>query len=1094
MKVPPLLTRRCLAVLAAAIGLLATAAGQELSAPLVPGPPRLVITGMVKSGSTPLPGVNIAIGDPTGRQVVTSTDADGTFRAEIPGEGRWGIRAELAAFSPAVKEAVIETAHPAVHVELQMILLSRAVAAPPRAVTTPPARRAAVMGGARPGFQRLDVTEDLSTEAAPGNDTAALPGMPALALSADTATESIAVNGAMGSTQDYARNFSDLRDRIQEMRDTGQSPSGMPGFGGPFGGGGMGGRGGGGRGGSGGGRFDVNKVHGSLYDTIGNSALDASPYSLSGEPGKPLSGSNRFGATLGGPLRIPKVFDAGPKTSFFISLAGTRATTPYDAFSHVPTVAERNGDFSQTVYTSGPGAGQPVQVYNPATGLLFPSAIVPVSPAAAALLKYIPLPNQQGVENFRYSTAQGNDNFTLGARLIHNFGAARQNRRGLAGRSSNNVNFAINYSSTKADLVNPFPTLGGKTNSQGLNINAGHSLTHGHWTNQLRFTFNQQQTQQSNQFAGVTNVAAAAGIAGVSATPADWGVPGLSFSDLSSLANVTPQQRRDRVFQITDTGIWRHGKHTLRMGGDFRRMLTRLHNNTNPNGAFTFTGFATSLIGSNGKPVSGTGYDLADFLLGYPQQTSIQYSPYTFDFAAVGYDIFLQDSWRMRSNFSLELGLRYEYVSPYSESGDHIVNLDAAPGFTAVAAVQPGRTGPITGTTYPSSLVKPDRNNYAPRIGLAWKPAGNKLVVRAGYGVNYNLGQYKSIVQQLAFQPPFSVTQTNVAAAPTSLTLVNGFAANANVLTNSYGVDPNYRLGYVQMWNLNLQYELSPTLLLNVGYTGSKGTDLDLVEAPNRGPSGLLIANVQPFLWETSAGDSILHAGTLRLRKRMTHGMSVGGTYTYSKSIDNASSIGGTAVVVAQNPLNLAAERGLSSFDMRHQLKGDFLYELPLGTGKKWLDRGGTRARIFGDWTWSGTFTAQSGTPWTARLLGAYSDVSSGVNGALRADYNGQPIQLSNPSVSQWFNTAAFSAPAGQFGDAGRNTIIGPGLVDFDMAMSKNFPIRETMGLEARLSATNVFNTPHFTAIDTVVNSPTFGRVTSAGAMRTMKLALRFRF
>jgi hypothetical protein len=199
--------------------------------------------------------------------------------------------------------------------------------------------------------------------------------------------------------------------------------------------------------------------------------------------------------------------------------------------------------------------------------------------------------------------------------------------------------------------------------------------------------------------------------------------------------------------------------------------------------------------------------------------------------------------------------------------------------------------------------------------------------------------------------------------------------------------------------------------------------------------------------------------------------------------------------VVAQNPLDLAAERGLSSFDMRHQLKGDFLYELPFGTGKKWLDSGGTVARICGDWTWSGTFTVQSGTPWTPQILNNYSELNSGVNGTLRANYNGEPIQLSNPTVAEWFNTSAFTLPAtGQYGDAGRNTIIGPGMVDFDMAMSKNFPIHETMGLEVRLAATNVFNTPHFTAIDTVVGSPSFGRVTSVGQMRTLQLLARFRF
>jgi hypothetical protein len=314
-------------------------------------------------------------------------------------------------------------------------------------------------------------------------------------------------------------------------------------------------------------------------------------------------------------------------------------------------------------------------------------------------------------------------------------------------------------------------------------------------------------------------------------------------------------------------------------------------------------------------------------------------------------------------------------------------------------------------------------------------------------------------------------------------------------VTNNYAVNPNYRLGYVQLWNLNLQYELTPTLLLNVGYQGSKGTHLDIVEAPNRGPSGLLNPDVQPFLYETSAGDSIFHAGTVSLRKRMTHGISIGGTYTFSKSIDNASSIGGTAVVVAQNPLDLAAERGLSSFDVRHKFTGNYLYELPFGTAKRWLDSGGALAQVFGNWTWSGDFTIQSGSPYTAQILGAYTEVEQGANGSLRANYNSQPIQLSNPSVLEWFNTGAFTIPApGQFGNSGRNTIIGPGEVLFDMAMTKTFPMKEMKSLELRLAASNVFNTAHFTSINTVVGSPLFGQVTSVGAMRQLQILARFRF
>ena len=172
--------------------------------------------------------------------------------------------------------------------------------------------------------------------------------------------------------------------------------------------------------------------------------------------------------------------------------------------------------------------------------------------------------------------------------------------------------------------------------------------------------------------------------------------------------------------------------------------------------------------------------------------------------------------------------------------------------------------------------------------------------------------------------------------------------------------------------------------MVNIGYNGSKGTDLDIVTAPNRTPSGLLLPTVGAFNYETSQRSSILHAGSLRVRKRLAHGLAVGGTYVYSKSIDDASSIGGGAVVVAQNPLNLAAERGLSSFDQRHKFTGDFLYELPFGTGKRWLSSAGPLTRAFGDWAVSGSFTIASGTPFTAYLLDSISDAARGSNGSLR--------------------------------------------------------------------------------------------------------------
>ena len=199
---------------------------------------------------------------------------------------------------------------------------------------------------------------------------------------------------------------------------------------------------------------------------------------------------------------------------------------------------------------------------------------------------------------------------------------------------------------------------------------------------------------------------------------------------------------------------------------------------------------------------------------------------------------------------------------------------------------------------------------------------------------------------------------------------------------------------------------------------------------------------------------------------------------------------------VAQNAFDLAAERGLSSFDQRHQFTADYLWELPFGHERRWLTGNSPLRAIFGDWNWSGDWTIASGLPFTPRILGDFSDVSRGTNGTLRPDVvPGEPVSIPNPSVTEWFNTAAFVAPpSGHFGDARRNSIEGPGQRLFDMAFTKIFPIRESRFLEFRAQFSNIFNTPQFLTIDTVVNSPTYGRVISVGAMRSLQLTARFRF
>ncbi len=1083
-------------ILAATTAALAQSAGE--TQPPAPAATGGTIHGTVLSGTTPLPGVTISAANTlTGKKVVTSTDVDGAYSLTVPSNGRYVVRAELSAFGTTTKETLINASTPAAQIDLQMILLSRVPKPEPqdamRMVQTLPGAggQSATRGG-----RQLNVEESANgAEGAALSSDAPLQGMPALANAQEATNDSVAVSGAMGQTQNLGQNIEDIRDRIEEMRSRGELPGGM------IAEGGMGGPGGGGpgmfmlaQGGGGGlhsGRFNVNSIHGSGFYNLGNAALDAAPYSLSGGPSeKPDYSSNRFGATIGGPLRVPKLFDASKSTFFFFNMFGTRATTPSTAYSQVPTLAERG---------CPPGATSASQCTPQVPGGT-------VNPVSAALLNYIPLPNAPGTKNFVYSTSGLSDSTNIAFRIMHSFGAPIPGKnKPLRTKGSNSVNFGLNYTNGNSDIIRPFPSVAGTTNSQGFNANAGLTMSRKKFTNNFRVQFNQSKSKTTNLYAGDTNFTgnlaclgnnAALCIPGISAAPSNWGIPGISFSNgLQGINDVAPAANRSRTLSFSDFVIWNYHKHNVRFGGDFRSLWTDISRNPNPRGTFTF---------SNSN---GVGNDFANFLLGLPAQATVQYAYNADAFHANSWDLFVTDDWKVAHNLTLNLGLRYEYVSPFSESNNQIANLAVNPGFTQVNAVLPGQSG------YPVGLIHPDRNNYAPRIGIAWKPF-SKTVVRAGYGINYNLSQYRNIVQQLALNPglassPLSFTQTLTATPTAPLLIQNGFSSN--VVNNTYGVDPNYRLGYVQLWNLNIQRELGAGTVLNIGYTGSKGTALDMVRAPD--PT---VAGVAPFLWETSQGFSVMHAGSVRLRKRLQHGMAVGGTYTFSKSIDDASSIGGGSTVVAQNDLDISAERGLSSFNQTHRFTGDWTLDLPFGDGRKWLTAGGPLGQIVGGWEWNGSFTIASGMPFTPQILGNTAALARGANGSLRPDVSGQPIALSNPGISEWFNTAAFIDQCTQvtgvvncpLGTAGRNTIIGPGSLVFNMSMSKNFPIKDMMAFEIRADATNIFNTPQYTSIGTVLSCEsytaqgacvpsthsTFGQVTNVGNMRQIKMSMRFRF
>jgi trimeric autotransporter adhesin len=1133
-RVWPQLRRTCLAVIFVGSGWLVAQSPQSQGG---------TIHGVVKSGNMPLPGATVTAANTlTDQKVTTSTDVDGSYSLQMPSDGSYVVRAQMAAFASVTKEVRVDSSNHEVEANLELILLSRVPKSEPKPepkseVKTEPANQTAPAQaratGAGRGLQSLTLEQRSEGQDMNGNAAGDIvpQGMPVPGIAPDSATESVAISG--NSSSPFAgMSSAEMQQRFNDAR---QQGGGFAGGGGGFGGGGFGG---GGFGGSpmvfGRRGFDINKPHGSIYYGIGDSALNAAPYSLTGQPViKPAYEQNNFGGSIGGPLNIPKIYHGGDKTFFFVNYNGKRGENPFDQFSTVPTLLERQGNFSQTLYTSGSDAGQPVRIFNPVTNTQFPdNTITQINPVAAGLLPYIPLPNLPGnFQNFHFITSANSSSDDLNIRINHSFGAVLRGRRQGGRRGpQNNLTFGFHYHGSSAELTNPFPSVGGHTDVRGFDIPISYVRSFGKLTNIARFDFNRSRTRTQNLYASVDNITGALGIDGVSQNPFDWGLPGLSFTNFGGLQDINPALLRNQTFTYSDNMIWNHGKHTWRWGGDFRRIQLNTETDSNARGSFIFTGLNTSQI-AGGQPATGTGFDFADFLLGLPQQTSAQFGENNYHFRGNSWDLYAQDEWKMRGNLTLNLGVRYEYVSPFTEINNRIVNLDLSPGVLSlsggppvVAVVLPGQAGPYNGT-FPVTLVRPDRNNFAPRIGFAWKPF-SQTVVRGGYGINYNTGAYQTIVQQLAFQPPFSFAETNVQTSPGQLTLQNGFPAVQSAgITNNYAVNPNYRMGYVQIRNLDIQQQIKPTLLLNIDYTGTKGTDLDILEAPNRTATGIRIPGVQAFNYENSLGDSEANAGSVRLRKRLAHGFSVGGTYTFSKSIDDASTIGagatsgsgsaglgagGTAAGagassgsssagatnVAQNAFDLSAERGLSSFNQTHRFTADYLWELPFGHDKRWLTGNSVPRAIFGDWQWSGDWTIASGLPFTPRLLGDFSDVERGTNGTLRPDLvPGQSISIPNPSIGQWFNTAAFVAPTvGQFGDARRNSIIGPPTKVFDMAFTKIFPLKESRVLEFRAQATNVFNIPQYASIDTQVNSPTFGRVTAVGAMRAIQLTARFRF
>jgi trimeric autotransporter adhesin len=895
----------------------------------------------------------------------------------------------------------------------------------------------------------------------------------------------------------------------------GGASGGAEGFGGGGSGGFGGGRGGAGGPGSAGGsrlaRQVVNRVRFTFFDRYANSAFDAKPFSVTGAPTPQIdSYDERVGGSAGGPLKIPHIYNGADKTYFFVNYQHDTAKTPVNTFSIVPTMDQRNGLFCGTSTIFEPFSTTPYPTNSSGCQQ------VPVSTATQGLLGFIPMPNlpaSSNGQNYLLQATTPLNSDLLNLHALHTI------------NSKFNVNVGYNFNSQRSNTLSNFLGIGGNQSNRSQSVDLG--LTH-NWTSHvvedthLNWSRSRSKLLSDNSFG--TDITAGLGITGASADPVDFGIPEISFTNFSGLNDPIPSLVRNQTLRFSDGLSWVHGKHTSRFGGEIRRIQLNSDSNPIPRGDFIFTGLAT-------------GNDLADFLVGLPQTASVQFGDPNLYLRSWGLAAYAQDDWRVSKTFTFQYGLRYDAVTPPIDLFNNLANLDIS-DLANVAAVAHGQAG-LSGDGLPRALVHGSYGNFEPRIGIAWQPKIKpRAVVRAGYSIFYNESIYNTLARELAYQAPVDVTQTVVSTSTQMLMLPTALQPQTSTIKvlNTESVDPNYKNGYAQIWNLGTETSLSPNWILDLTYTGTKGTDLDVLRAPNRAPLGTPVdaiqqnridANATGFTFDQSGANSIYNALQVRVLHRFTHGFLLQGIYTYGKSLDDASSIGGGSATVEQQDGNLHAEYGLSTFDVRHQFRAVSMWQLPFGQRNRWANHG-WEEKVFGDWRLQNILTWQTGTPFTVLLGGVASDNGTGANFSLRPDLKGDP----NPGIcggsrTAFFDTGVFSLPTDTngnlaYGNEPRGAVEGPCQFSWNASIAKSFRFGPEKRHTANVSwqVQNLTNTPNFNGIGTVLPCFTttasesgtgnasgivcgngagsaasfFGRVTSAAQMRTMAVQIRFNF
>jgi len=815
----------------------------------------------------------------------------------------------------------------------------------------------------------------------------------------------------------------------------------------------------------------TNIIHGTAYEFFRNSAMDARNYfALSKEQYQ----RNQFGFSLGGPV-------LGDRTFFFVDYEGRRVREGITLEATVPSQLERTGDFSRS-------AKLPI---NPFTQQPFPEGQIPEymqSDIGRAIVGLYPLPNRTPApgrsSNFVSSPVLRDRDDRFDVRLDHSL------------TDSSTITFR--YSFADRDLYEPFsgptfarvPGFGSDIPRRAQNVMLGYNHTFSSaLINELRFGFNRVALGVLHENIG-TSVNRSVGLPELSSNPRDFGLSFISASGLSPIGDESnnPQHGVTNSYQVLDNVTFMKGRHLLKFGFEFRALQQNAFRDVQSRGFITFSDFGR---------VSGNA--LADLLLGFPSLTGGALLDNHQHLRTKSFGVFFQDSYRVLRNLNLTLGLRYEYNTPPVDRFDRANVYDSA----TRSLVRVGTNG------VPRGAFGPDRNNWAPRVGIAWSPGSAEgTVLHAGYGVYYDQSPLAPS-EGLYFNYPYFNFNMFFSLPGMPLTLDDPFPSSFPLeLPNSaLGFQRDLRSAYLQHWNFKVEQQIGRNRVLDVAYVGSKGTRLLSARDINQPGADPQIPNPRPdprfddILYLESRSGSTYHSLQTRFQQRFNSGVDVLGSYTLGKSLDDASTFYPSSgdPNFPQNSSNVGAEKARSNFDVRHRFSCSSAMGLPIGVGRAYLSNLGWVSSVLSGWKAMAILTLQTGRPLTVALLPEIDRSNTGRAG-LGFGANDRPNRLAggrvgDPTPEAWFDPAAFSFPEfGSFGDSGRNILDGPGYADFSFSLLKDTKVTERVDVQFRAEFFNLFNRANFNLPDNFLGSPTFGQILSAQSPRRVQFGLKLIF